>query len=58
MNLGNHCSAIILCALLALAAMPAQAASRDGLVSGIDARFAEHKDIALRIWDLAELGRI
>jgi aminobenzoyl-glutamate utilization protein B len=56
MNLGNHCSAIILCAFVALAAMPAQAASRDGLVSGIDARFAEHKDIALRIWDLAELG--
>lgn len=42
--------------LLALAQTSAQAASRDDLVSGIDARFDEHRDIALRIWGLAELG--
>ena len=56
MNLRHHCSAISLWALLVLSATSALAASRDTLVSGIDARFDEHHDIALRIWDLAELG--
>lgn len=42
--------------LLALVAASASAAPRDGLINGIDQRFDEHRDIALRIWDLAELG--
>jgi aminobenzoyl-glutamate utilization protein B len=48
----------ICCFLLALATAsgPANAAARDKLTAGIDARFAEHEEIALRIWDLAELG--
>jgi aminobenzoyl-glutamate utilization protein B len=58
MNKQNHRVAISSCLLiaLALAGAPAQAAPRDDLVGGIDARFDEHRDIALRIWDLAELG--
>lgn len=39
-----------------IAGASVQAASRDALISGIDARFDEHRDIALRIWELAELG--
>jgi len=35
---------------------PATGAPRDEMLGGIDARFAEHREIALRIWDLAELG--
>jgi aminobenzoyl-glutamate utilization protein B len=42
--------------LLSSASAAAEATSRDALVRGIDARFDEHQEIALRIWDLAELG--
>jgi aminobenzoyl-glutamate utilization protein B len=53
----NHI-AICCCLVSALVAVsaPATAAPREELLSGIDARFAEHREIALRIWDLAELG--
>lgn len=58
MSKRNPCAPIsffLLIGLLTTGSAP-QAASRDGLVGGIDARFAEHQEIALRIWDLAELG--
>lgn len=42
--------------LLALACGPAPAAPRDALTGSIDAGFEKHREIALRIWDLAELG--
>jgi len=32
------------------------ASERDELIQGIDARYDEHQDIALKIWDLSELG--
>ena len=58
MNLRNRCTSISVCLLMGLAMVGswAQAASRDDLVDSIDARFGEHQEIALRIWDLAELG--
>jgi aminobenzoyl-glutamate utilization protein B len=44
-------------AAMFFASMPAWAAQdRAGLLAGIDGRYAEHEGIALRIWDLAELG--
>jgi aminobenzoyl-glutamate utilization protein B len=52
----THYIAPGLCALLLIATAPLQAGSRDELAGAIDARFDEHRDIALRIWDLAELG--
>jgi aminobenzoyl-glutamate utilization protein B len=42
--------------LLALFGNAALAESRAAMVNGIDARFDAHKEIALQIWDLAELG--
>jgi len=58
MNKPNQCTSISFCLLIGLLATGTapQAASRDELVGGIDARFAEHQAIALRIWELAELG--
>ncbi|MDT8320435.1 MAG: amidohydrolase [Xanthomonadales bacterium] len=58
MNLTNHRFATRLCALIVLlsAAATTHAASREGITSGIDARFDEHKAIALKIWNLSELG--
>jgi len=58
MNIRNRCAAISLCLFIGLLATgsPTKAASREELLGGIDARFAEHQKIALRIWDLAELG--
>ena len=57
MKLRSTVTLLAACALtVATAVAPAHAAPRDGLVAGIDARFDEHRDIALRIWDLAELG--
>ena len=44
------------CLIFLLCGNAALADSRDVMVSGIDARFDEHKQIALKIWDLAELG--
>lgn len=32
------------------------AASREAMLEGLDNRFDEHQEIALKIWDLAELG--
>jgi aminobenzoyl-glutamate utilization protein B len=40
----------------ALSSIPALAGPREDIISGIDDRFEEHKAIALKIWDLAELG--
>lgn len=37
-------------------ASPVEAEVREDLVAGIDARYDEHQAIALKIWDLAELG--
>jgi aminobenzoyl-glutamate utilization protein B len=52
----NFTRKLWLAMLLAMTTGSAPAAPRDDLISGIDQRFEEHRDIALRIWDLAELG--
>ena len=36
--------------------LPGIALEREGITQGIDERFNEHQEIALEIWDLAELG--
>lgn len=46
--------ATVLC--LAMASTSAFSFDRDSMIQSIDARYAEHQDIALQIWDLAELG--
>jgi len=56
MNSAIRYSALALCTALVVATAPAHGAQREDLLSGIDARFDEHREIALRIWDLAELG--
>ena len=48
--------ALALGALAALQSAAILAETRDALVEGIESRFEENKEIALRIWDLAELG--
>jgi aminobenzoyl-glutamate utilization protein B len=42
--------------VLSLSGNAALADTRDAMINGIDARFDEHKQIALKIWNLAELG--
>ncbi len=50
--------AIVLClaGTLAWSTSPVLAVDRETIVSSIDARYAEHQDIALQIWELSELG--
>lgn len=50
-----RCS-LIFAALLACASSVLAAADRTDLTASIDARYSEHEDIALQIWNLAELG--
>jgi aminobenzoyl-glutamate utilization protein B len=47
----------ILMAVIVISSSPAGlAAGRDALTKQIDERYSEHADIALQIWELAELG--
>src|SRR5690606_10852332 len=50
--------AIVLClaGTLAWSTSPVLAVDRETIVSSIDARYAEHQDIAPQIWELSELG--
>jgi len=57
-GLNRHITGIVLAGLTLPFVVFAQAngSSRDDLISHIDGRFDQHQDIALEIWDLAELG--
>jgi len=54
--LKRNISKVWLAGLLAITHNVLQAEDRSELIRGIDARYDEHQSIALRIWDLAELG--